>query len=278
MTIMHPRFRQLRAFAAEELSPDARRKVATHLARCTRCRGVVSSLRELVAAVREETAWELPEGAWDGVLARRAAGERVVLPVADPAAPRPVRGTGGAPVRALPRAAILVLGVAGIASASLLASPLRSLWEDVRQSGPAPAVVAPPGGPGEGSGSPPAVPRAAEAPTAGMLVQPSRGAVEVAIEQPHPDVRIRVRLGEGTRAGIRATGAASGALFRTGPGRAAIVQPGPGEVLIELPRDLRSAVLRVDGKAYLRKEGRELRVLVPDTDTAGAELILRVQP
>ncbi|HEV2735259.1 MAG TPA: hypothetical protein VGV85_10510, partial [Longimicrobiaceae bacterium] len=93
-----------------------------------------------------------------------------------------------------------------------------------------------------------------------------------------PDVRIRVRPGGGAQLAVRATGAASTAVFRTGPGRVAIVEPGPGEVRIDLPRAVRTATLEVDGRPYLRKQDGQIRVLAPDADTAGSELVLRVRP
>lgn len=278
MTILHPGFRRLRAFAAGELPPAERARVAGHLAGCPRCRRVVASVRALVAAAAEETAPPVPAGAWESILARRAAGEQVILPAADPAPP------AAGPARrarswALPRAAALVLGVAGIASATVLVPTLRPLWERVVGAGPAPAEA---GAPSRPSPAAPTVEPAAEPPAgdavAGMLVAPVDGAVEIRVERPHPELRIRVRTGAGSRVAVRAVGAASTALFRTAPGRVAIVEPGPGEVQVDLPRSVRDAVLSVDGTPYLRQQDGQLRLLVPRADTAGSELVLRVRP
>lgn len=270
MTILHPGFRRLREFAGGELAPAERRRVAAHLAGCPRCRRAVASTRAVVAAAAEETAAAVPEGAWERILARRAAGEEVILPAADPAPP----ARGGRASRALPRAAVLVLGVAGIASATILAPPLRPLWERAVGADPAPVEADASRRPA----APPAARPAAEDAVAGMLVAPVDGAVAIVVERPHPDVRIRVRPGGGVQLAVRATGAAATALFRTGPGRVAIVEPGPGEVQVDLPRAVRTATLVVDGRPYLRMRDGRIHVLAPDADTAGSELVLRVRP
>ncbi|HEX8274617.1 MAG TPA: redoxin domain-containing protein [Longimicrobiaceae bacterium] len=104
--ILHPRFRSLARFAAGGLEGGARARVAAHLAGCGRCRDEVAALRRASADARATPVPAPPADALERILARRAAGERVVLPAAERAAHR-----GGR--RVLPAlAASLVLLVA----------------------------------------------------------------------------------------------------------------------------------------------------------------------
>ena len=82
---MHPPTRVLSRFAADELSPDDRVRVARHLAACHRCRHTAQELRATVAALREVPVPELPGDLFERILERRAAGERIILPAALPA-------------------------------------------------------------------------------------------------------------------------------------------------------------------------------------------------
>jgi peroxiredoxin len=108
--IPHPRFTSLARFSAGELDDPARARLAAHLAGCARCRETVASLRRADAAAREAPVPAPPADALERVLARRAAGERVILPAAEPQAPP--RGR-----RVLPAAAaslVLLLAAAGL--------------------------------------------------------------------------------------------------------------------------------------------------------------------
>ncbi|MBI4546286.1 MAG: zf-HC2 domain-containing protein, partial [Gemmatimonadetes bacterium] len=89
--LRHPTFRQLNRYADGELGEPRRARVAGHLAGCARCRGTVSFVRELREAARTLPVPALPQDALDRIRARRAAGERVILPLADPQPARPTR-------------------------------------------------------------------------------------------------------------------------------------------------------------------------------------------
>lgn len=82
LTLFHPSLDTLKRFADAELGESRRIRVAAHLADCGRCRERVAELRALREALR---ALPLPEPTHD-LLARieasRAAGPRVILPVA----------------------------------------------------------------------------------------------------------------------------------------------------------------------------------------------------
>jgi thiol-disulfide isomerase/thioredoxin len=81
--MLHPRSFLLSAFADGALPPARRDRVAAHLAACARCRATVESYRALGAAASSLAAAPLPADGLAAVLARRAAGERVILPVED---------------------------------------------------------------------------------------------------------------------------------------------------------------------------------------------------
>jgi hypothetical protein len=87
---------------------------------------------------------------------------------------------------------------------------------------------------------------------------------------------VHARLVPGPQAEVYATGRAAGARFRTGPGRIEVVDAGPGEVRVDLPRDAQAAVVEVNGRTYVAKEGDRLRMLVPEADPSAAEAVFRV--
>jgi anti-sigma factor RsiW len=167
--------------------------------------------------------------------------------------------------RALARAAVLLMAVAGIASATLPGSPLRA-WIGERFGGAAeaPSGVRPPAAPAE--------------PLAGVEILPREGSVRVVLTNAGGGVRVRVRLADAEYVDVRGTGAAAGARFRTAPGRITVDGAEGGEVHIALPRRLRHAVVTVGGRTYLVKEGERMRVLTTEVDSVGSELVFRVGP
>ncbi len=245
------------------LSPAERPQVERHVATCVACTAEMERLRLLSATFGG--AMELLDppaptrAAYAAVLRRRA------------------RWWGADTRRVLERAAILVLAVAGIASATLPGSPLRAWLEERFGSGgdvTAPEAHAPSTPPAPDH---PPVPEA-EIASAGVAILPAGGSVRIVLTNADPALRIRVRLAEGEIVDVRATGAAAGAQFRTGPGRISITDAGRGEIQIALPHTVARATVVVGTRPYLVKEGHQVRVLAPAADTAGAEFIFTVQP
>lgn len=85
---IHPRFRVLQRFVDGDLTPATRRRVADHLARCRRCRETVAFSREVTTAAKSLPGVAAPSHVLAELLADHAAGERVILPLHDAAAPR----------------------------------------------------------------------------------------------------------------------------------------------------------------------------------------------
>jgi hypothetical protein len=85
--IFHPSRRTLQRFAERELAPAGQRRVASHVVSCERCRTYVSFARSLGEALGDYQSANEPavadEKLIERVLAERAAGARVILPVGE---------------------------------------------------------------------------------------------------------------------------------------------------------------------------------------------------
>jgi hypothetical protein len=256
----HPEEGTLLALLDGELPEAERAEVARHLAACPDCAAAMREMQGLRAL-------------FHGAVARTD----VPAPAewALPAVRRRARTGQGAQVRrALLRAAVLVLGFAGIAYAAVPGSPVRS-WIS--------RLVAPPATPAREPELHPAPPAptasaARERAPAGVSIAPEAGGVRVMLSGSGPDLRVRVRVSDGERAEVFATGEAAGARFRTGPGRVEVVGARGGEVTVTLPRGARTAVVEADGRVLLAREGDRLRVLAPAVNGPGEEMVFRVGP
>ncbi|MCZ6917105.1 MAG: redoxin domain-containing protein [Gemmatimonadetes bacterium] len=111
--ITHPSFTQLNDYADRELPEKARARVSGHLAKCCECRNTVMSIRNMTDEASRLSEITAPAGALGRILERYAAGERVILPVADPPARR-VSAWG--PRRAAVAAAVAIAAMASIFS------------------------------------------------------------------------------------------------------------------------------------------------------------------
>lgn len=255
--MIHPDEGTIQALLDGELEPAARAGTERHLAGCPACAEVAAELR----ATRDRF--------------------RFALRAADIAAPvEPARvgvrrraadaGRGRALRRGLARAALLVLGVAGIAYASVPGSPVRAWLEGdaptaVHEPVPALAVETAP---------PPVVETAAS----GISIRPEDGRVRVVLSASAPELRVHARVGDGELAVVEATGAAAGARFRTGPGRIEVVGAGPGEVHVVLPRAARTAVVEVNGEVRLLRQGERMQLMGPVEQDDASGVVFRVAP
>lgn len=121
--IGHPHEQELLAFQTHQLGESARRRLADHLADCTRCRRVIQLHREVRAAFAAP-APDAPSGLLDRILASRAAGYAVVLPTAEVDARRP----GIAIPHRAGVAALALLSVV-LASQVVPLTPLKQVWQ-----------------------------------------------------------------------------------------------------------------------------------------------------
>lgn len=262
--MIHPSRRRILEFASGELTAHRSRRVSAHLAACPRCRWQVQEIRSLREALVALPIPELPDDGWQQILARRQAGDVVLLPASTPAPAPAVRNR-----RLLRRAAFIALAVATAAVAATLTLPGGERRESpaprVRQT--APTAV-----------TPAAAPQPAAEATAGVSIDLEADTARLAVEGAGEQLRIRVRLVDDPAVGVRATGAAIGSVFRPVRGGLTVRGAPSGELLISIPRAARRVVLQVNGSTYLVKEAEGLRVLSPGADTAGAEFVLPVRP
>jgi hypothetical protein len=251
----------LQALLDGELTAPDRAAAEAHLAACAECAGelrALSALEERLGALLGQADHPAPVAqAQMRFRSRRAAAGQ--------------QRFGGEARRALLRAAMLVLGVAGVAAASVPGSPVRAWIEETVL--PAETAVQQPVARPEAQPAPAAP--VAEAP-AGVSIRPSRGAVSVVLTGAAEDVVVRTRLVEGEHAEVVATGAARGARFRTSPGRIEIAGARAGEVTVGLPRGATSASVSANGRVRVAKEGGALRGTTPAAGPASPEVAFRV--
>lgn len=240
-----------------ELAPGPRAEADAHLAACRACAGELAELRSLNARASALV------GMVDAAPPMLAAQARI-------ARHRRESGALAHARRALPRAAVLVLGVAGAAAAAVVpGSPVREWVERVTVEArePAPALPAPVAAP-EVQAPPPVAPKA-------VSILPADGKVQVVVTGSSPELRVRARLSDEPQAQVTATGAAVSARFRTAPGRIEVVGAGPGEVVVDLPRGADAAFVEVNGRVVAAREGSGLRSLAPRVAGSADEPVFR---
>jgi hypothetical protein len=260
----------LQAYLDGELEREEETAVTRHLEGCGECAAELASLRAAgtlfsSAMAEADTAAPVAQAA----AAVRSKAPPRVIPLARPAAARR-RAAYGSALGALPRAAVLVLGLAAVASATIPGSPVRewvvATWERVWAE---PAAEAPPPVVAEREAEP-------ELPVSGVSIRSANGSIEIFVDGAAADSRIAVRLVDGDRATVEATGGAAAARFFTGPGRIQVRGGDQGEFRIDLPRGARSVRIEVDGRAYLVMESGALRFQMPSEESGDAELLFRI--
>jgi anti-sigma factor RsiW len=254
----HPDEGALQALADGELARPERDAAEAHLAACAECAALLARLRH--EGARASALLGVGDAA-PPMLAALAAFHRRRR------APRVAAAPAAGLRRALPRAAVLVLALAGAAAAAVVpGSPVRE-WvgaPGVEEREEAPAAPAP---------DVPA-PERARADKA-VSIAPADGRVRVAVTGASPELRVRVRVGDEARAQVTATGGAAGARFRTSPGRIEVMGAGPGELVVHLPSGEASAHVEVNGRVVAAKENGVLRALAPAVAGSSGEPVFR---
>lgn len=149
----------------------------------------------------------------------------------------------------LARAAMLLLGFAAVASATIPGSPVRAWISDAlrtagvleqEQEQPAAPVVP------ETPASAGAVDQGDDA--AALSIEPVDGRIRIILTGVSASANVRVRMVEADRALVQASGDAAKARFVTGPGRIEMIGVGAGDVIIEMPKSVTDASVIADGK------------------------------
>jgi len=243
-----------------ELDDRDVREVERHLEECGECRAEMKRLH--FAA---------------GLLATRLAESDVPIPATSDISAQAVRRrSAGRPLsswRELRRAAVLVIGFAAAASATIPGTPVNRWIRDLVE--PPPRLALETDTAAATAAAPPAALEESAA-ESGVSVLPEEGSVRVVLRGATDELRVKAILVDGPRAGVYASGTAADARFRTGPGVIEVVGAAGGELRIELPHAARVATVEVNGTRYLSKEGNQLRLTVPADESVGAEVGFRI--
>jgi len=243
----------LQALLDGELPPPERAAAEAHLGTCPACAAELGALR----TVNERAA---------GLLARAD----VPAPVAQAQMrlrARRVHASRFTGARqALLRAAILVLGFAGVAAAAVPGSPVREwiaqnvLPQPKHAAAPALRPVAP---------APPAAAAPSVSSPEGIGIASDNGKVRVVITGATSRLEIVARLVDGDYASAYGRGEATDAGFRVSSGKIEVTGARAGSLEVRLPRSARRATVEVNGRVYVAKEGESLVLLPPATAGGG---------
>jgi hypothetical protein len=250
--MLHPRFQRLRAFADDELTPRQRARAATHLTRCSDCRSIIGWLRAVRERARAGTELTAPSAAWSVIAERMRSGEVALAPVAAPPEPAPRLS------RAVTTGIVLLI----VASAVTALVTRDALFERFVPPASAPPTPAP---------------LPAPSPFTEIVVPADRNDITVQLDAAGSGLRLRVRLSDAAELGVRATGAAAAAQFRSGPGRVFITRAANGEIVLDVPRRLANLRVEVEGQLWLAKQGELLLLRAPAVDTVGGEFLIPVR-
>lgn len=236
----------LQALADGELDAAAAERVERHLIDCAACRDELDSLHQASLAL-------------SGALRELDRPATATTPFRPAVARRSAAWSGW---DALPRAAVLVLGLAAAASATIPGSPVRDWMESLIPREPDAVASRAGDAPIESAG---AAPQPAELSEAGVSVAAENGAIRVAVTEAGAGLLVTAVLTDGERGGVYATGPAAGARFTTGPGRIGVAGAESGGLRVEIPRGAATASLSVNGRVYVTKDGDSLRLADPAT-------------
>jgi len=257
----------LQALLDGELSDEQRATAAGHLSACDRCRAIRASLE------RDSALFSSAAALLDTAPTRRhdavADPTEGVVSIADRRADRDrasVRRVSRWSRTAIVRAAILIIGFAGVAAAVVPGSPLGTWVREVGRQ-----LV----------GEPAALPPAPSADVdmgdgAAISLLPHDGALHVVITGFSAESTVRVRIVEGTQGYVRVRETAEDPRFVTAPGRIEVTGQGDGEIWIDLPKSAVEASVEVDGESVILKEGDQLRMMQPATDSLFGDILFRV--
>ncbi len=213
----------------DELEPARRAAARDHLAECPACRERLSFTREVCAAALAIVG-EPPADTLARVLARRAAGERIVLPVNDPnPAPAPIRR----------RVLLVAITAAALVAAVVAAQLVGRATDEVAPSSPAVDSAQRP------------------APPVGVAMIPGRGPTSVRITGTGK-IRVEVLLHGGDELGVRGRGAAVTARFGADGGGITVTGLAGGTVEVRIPRGTITRLF-LNERLELTSDGRALR-------------------
>jgi hypothetical protein len=160
----------------------------------------------------------------------------------------------------------MIIVFAGVAAAVVPGSPVGDWVREVKRQ-----LV---GEPARPPADPGADLDAGEAAAISLL--PHEGVLRVVITGFTAESTVRVRIVEGSQGYVTVRGTAEEPRFVTAPGRIEVSGQGDGEIWVDLPKSAVEASVEVDGESVIRKEGAQLRMVRPATDSLFGDIIFRV--
>ena len=145
---------------------------------------------------------------------------------------------------------MFIVGLAAVAGAAVPGSPVRAWINDaLTRAGllEEPQRAAAPASPAEV----PAVPRDATESTA-LAIDPVAGRVRIVLKNVKPEAEVSVRVIDGPRAIVEASGLAAKARFRTGSGSLELSGIEGGTIVVQIPRLVTDGIVEQDGKVIYR--------------------------
>jgi hypothetical protein len=256
---------ELQAYLDHEVTSDVRARIESHIHACAACAAELEQVRAHATLFATAlNAVDMPAPAFTAfaaiTAARRAERKRPAL----------------FSRAALSRAAVLVIGLGAVASATLPGSPVRTWISDALRSIGVISTPAPTPAPAPAPGSVPAAPLAPETGVNTLSIQPAEGRVRVILTDVADDATIRIRLVSSNRANVQATGGAATARFRTAPGSLEVIGIEKGIVAIDLPRSVLDASVEADGRTLFRKRGEQLQLNQPVSTSKNSEFVFRM--
>lgn len=261
----HPTRGTLQALLDGELSAEDRADVAGHLSACDRCRAIRASLERDTALFSSAVALvdTPPRRIEDD-----SDGSAVIVPIAAAREQR-ASGTERRSRRsriAMARAAVFIIAFAGVAAAVVPGSPLGNWVREVgRQLVGEPAALPPTPSTDVDMGD-----------GAAISLLPSDGALRVVITGFSAQSTVRVRIVDGAQGYVTVRGTTEDPRFVTAPGLIEVTGNGDGEIWIDLPKSALAASVEVDGRSIIHKEGDQLRMVRPATDSLFGDVLFRV--
>lgn len=230
-----------------DLPPRKRDRVRSHLAGCQRCRDELTFVREARQVARSATSPAATEAGLATILARRRAGDRVILPVDAPAA----------------QARRRVAPAAAVAASLILAVAIAAQFVATRLQGPEPGpatTTAPPG--------------SAADPPVGIAIVPSAPEAEIAVVGTGP-IRLEVTRSDGPELGVRGRDGAVGARFRAAGGGISVSELTGGTLEASIPFGV---ITRIYVNGVLEVTADSLTMHAHRTGETGDRLILDLAP
>jgi anti-sigma factor RsiW len=255
----------LLALVDGEIAGSAEAELREHLAACDQCAGELHEVQRLSA--RAHDALSLLDAPAPMLRAQAAIAAERRAPARGWRRTR--LGTWG-----IAKAAMLLLALAGMASAAIPDSPVRRALEttfarvaqlftgedDVLQPA-APDVVGP---------------AAPVLESASMAIVPAGGRVRVVLHAPVGDVDVEVRLVDGPRALVETAMATQDVRLRSAAGRIEVSGMTEGRVVVSIPATVPSATVEVAGRVAVYKQGALLHLTGPAGTGAGESVRFRI--